>query len=110
MVTISQMYADQFALRALDKQMNLLGDSLIRIEKMREKFTSVIHKQLCDKKIEVISYEQDVINEKMSDLLSKYIVKYSEEGFFTCRSGDRYFSVYCNDGAITRIGRIMVGG
>lgn len=93
-VTTEEMYADRYKLRCLDREMNLLGDKIIRIEKMRDRHDSEAGIALCNKRISEAAEQQDEINDQIHELLSKYTVTYGR-GFFTVRSGNKHFTVYC---------------
>ena len=107
-VTTAQMYEDRYKLRCLDREMNLLGDKIIRLENMRDRHDSKTGKDLCNKRIQEAADEQDVINEKLCDLLSKYTVTYSGTGSFTVSSGDKHYTVHCKDGEIMTMTKIII--
>jgi len=94
-VTTAEMYADRYKLRKLEQRMNLLGDKIIRLEKMRDnEFNTHFGIALCNKRIREAADEQDLLNDQLHELLSKYTVTYGK-GFFTVRSGNKHFTVYC---------------
>lgn len=108
-VSINEMYADRYKLRQLDREMNLLGDRIIRLENMRDRsHASAAGIALCNRRIEEIAYEQDVINDKISDLLEKYDVTYHGTSSFSVCSGNKYYTVICEDGTITEMSRLII--
>lgn len=108
-LTTNEMYADRYKLRKLMQESDSLGDKIIRIEKMLDLSKNESTILLCTNKIESLSFEQDVVQEKISDLLSKYSVTYSSGTEFTVKSGNKYFNVFCHDdGGLDRMSTIVI--